>query len=128
VFSVGEAAGSVTKASPNVAVGVGIGVTVFVAALAIKGLKVSVTIAGTVEEAVGMPPSGVGVAYCPHNEAFPPQAASKKEAAIKKLISRFTKKGSVSEDYTCIVGSDREALKVGCRTRCLLNQRAYLEI
>jgi hypothetical protein len=43
------------------------------------------------DEVGGMPPSGVGVAYCPHNEAFPPQDAIKKVAGIKKLISRFTK-------------------------------------
>jgi hypothetical protein len=71
-------------------VGVGIGVTVFVTALSTNGLNVSVAIAGAIE--AGIPPSGVGVAYCPHNEAFPPQAARKKEAAIKKLISRFTRK------------------------------------
>ena len=50
-----------------------------------------VVVAGAGEEVGGTPPNGVGVAYCPHNEAFPPQADSKKEAAIKELISRFTK-------------------------------------
>jgi hypothetical protein len=40
----------------------------------------------------GMPPGAVGVAYCPHNEAFPLlQDASKKDAAIIQLIIRFTK-------------------------------------
>jgi hypothetical protein len=38
-----------------------------------------------------MPPGGVGVKYCPHREAFPAQDARKKEAAIIKPISRFTK-------------------------------------
>jgi len=49
------------------------------------------TTAGAGEDVEGIPPNGVGVAYCPHKEAFPPQDASKKEAAIKKPISRFTK-------------------------------------
>jgi hypothetical protein len=48
------------------------------------------------------PPRAVGVAYCPHREAFPAhaEAASKKDAAIRKLISRFTKE-SAAENYTC---------------------------
>ena len=50
-----------------------------------------ITTAGAGEEVAGILPDGVGVAYCPHKEAFPAQDVSKKEAAIKKLISRFTK-------------------------------------
>jgi hypothetical protein len=34
---------------------------------------------------------GVGVAYCPHRDALLPQEAIKKDAAIKRLIDRFTK-------------------------------------
>ena len=39
------------------------------------------------------PPSGVGVAYCPHSDGLPPHAedASMNEATIKRLIARFTK-------------------------------------
>ena len=41
------------------------------------------------------PPSGVGVTYCPHRDAFSPaphaEVASKNDAAIKRLMSRFTK-------------------------------------
>jgi hypothetical protein len=48
-------------------------------------------ITGAGEAVGGSPPSGVGVKYCPHKEAFPAQEASRKEAAIKKLVSRFTK-------------------------------------
>jgi hypothetical protein len=50
---------------------------------------ITVGAGGEVGEA---PPSGVGVAYCPHRDAFPPHAdaVSRNEAAIKKLIGRFT--------------------------------------
>jgi hypothetical protein len=46
---------------------------------------------GTRVEVGGMPPGGVGVKYCPHNEAFPVQDASKNDATIIEPISRFTK-------------------------------------
>ena len=61
-----------------------------------NGLTVAgVWVGTTAGEAVGgSPPNGVGVTYCPHKDAFPVQEASKKEAAIKKLISRFTKKSA----------------------------------
>ena len=81
----------VTNASLNVEVGV-IGTAVFVFSMTGgRGVSVAARV-GTGEEVAGMPPRGVGVAYCPHNEAFPlhADAVNKKDAAIKKLISRFT--------------------------------------
>jgi hypothetical protein len=56
----------------------------------VVGVVVATT-AGAGETVGEFPPDAVGVAYCPHKEAFPTQDASKKETAIKKLISRFTK-------------------------------------
>jgi len=94
VFAVGTGVLSVREATScvmNASLNVGVGITVFVTACVTNGLAGSVAMAGMEGEVVGTPPSGVGVAYCPHNEAFPPQDASKKEAAIKALISRFTK-------------------------------------
>jgi hypothetical protein len=76
----------------NASLNVGVGVIVFVTTAVTNGLAGSVAVAGTEAEVVGAPPSGVGVAYCPHNDVVPPpQDASKKEVVIKKLISRFTK-------------------------------------
>ena len=86
VFSVRAATSWVTNASLKV----GVGVMVFVTAAVTNGFAGSVA-TGAEAEAGGTPPSGVGVAYCPHNDALPPLDASNKEAAIKKLISRFTK-------------------------------------
>jgi hypothetical protein len=54
------------------------------------GSKVCVGITGIGVDVGGMPPSGVGVKYCPHNEEFPPHEASKNDAAIMKLMNRFT--------------------------------------
>jgi hypothetical protein len=87
VFSIREAVSSVTNASLNEAVGV----TVSATASKTDASGVCVGITGV--DVGGMPPSGVGVRYCPHKEAFPPHAgaANKKDAAIIKLISRFTK-------------------------------------
>src|SRR5215212_4356275 len=77
----------VTNASLNVGVGVSASTT-----SSTNGSAVIVTvIAGGGDDVGGMPPRAVGVAYCPHNEAFPPQDAIKKDAAIKILISRFTR-------------------------------------
>ncbi|RPH74326.1 hypothetical protein EHM76_03740 [bacterium] len=89
VSTTGEAAASVTNASLKV----GVDITVFVTASITNGREVFVTTTGAGDVAGGTSPSAVGVAYCPHREAFPPHAdaARKKEAAIKKLISRFTK-------------------------------------
>jgi hypothetical protein len=56
-----------------------------------NGATVAVPVAGRREGVGEVPPNGVGVAYCPHREGVPPQDASRKEAAIKKLIRRFTK-------------------------------------
>ncbi len=76
----------VTKASPNV----GVGTAVCVATSVANRAAVCVAV-GAGEEVGGMPPSGVGVEYCPHREVLPPQEASRNEAVIKKLISLFTK-------------------------------------
>jgi hypothetical protein len=89
VFSTSELVSCVTNASRKEVVGV----TVSANASNAFGSGVWVGIMGTGVEVGGMPPGGVGVKYCPHNEAFPPHAgaASKNDAAIIKLISRFTK-------------------------------------
>ena len=88
-FSVVGVGSCVTNASLNVGVGMAV-------ASNTKGLIGSAVCVGTtvgggdVGEA---PPSGVGVAYCPHRDALLPphaDAASRNEAAIKRLISRFT--------------------------------------
>jgi len=76
----------------NASLKVGVGVAVFEMTSNTNGSGVWVTVAGTGDEVGRIPPRGVGVVYCPHSEAFPPQDASKKDAAIKTLISRFTKK------------------------------------
>jgi hypothetical protein len=88
VLSVKDATSWVMKASLNV----GVGITVLVTTGVTNGLVGSIVAAGAELEIVGIPPSGVGVAYCPHNDVvLLPQDASKKEVVIKKLISRFTK-------------------------------------
>jgi hypothetical protein len=97
VSSAAAVAGWVTNASLNVGVGV-------VVASITKGLivvGVCVTTTAGIGDKVGIPPGGVGVAYCPHRDAFPPQEASKKEATMKKLINRFTKL-SAAGNYTFI--------------------------
>ena len=86
-----EATSWVTNASIKV------GVRIEVAVLAgwvtnTSGVFVAGTLVGAGDEVGGMPPGGVGVAYCPHREAFPPHEASKNEAATRKLVNRFTKK------------------------------------
>jgi hypothetical protein len=82
--------GETTCCVINASLKVGVETAVLVAdsVTKINGSGVSVAITGT---DAGIPPSGVGVAYCPHREALPPQAVSKKEIVIKTLISRFTK-------------------------------------
>jgi len=90
VFSVSEATSCVTNASLNVDVGVTGSTVSMTKGLMVVGVVVAMT-AGAGAEVGGTPPNGVGVMYCPHKEAFPAQDASKNEAAIKKLISRFTK-------------------------------------
>ena len=47
-------------------------------------------IAGAGEEVGGMPPNGVGVAYCPHRDALPAHEVVMKETAIKRPRIRFT--------------------------------------
>ena len=79
----------VMKASLNV--GTGVFVTSRTMELVDTGVCVTAgTVGGT--DVVGAPPSGVGVTYCPHKEAVCPlaHAASKNDAAVKRLISRFT--------------------------------------
>jgi hypothetical protein len=80
----------VTNASLNVGTGVTESTVPTTKGLIVAGVCVATT-AGAGEEVDGFPPNGVGVVYCPHREALPAQDASKKEAVIKKLISRFTK-------------------------------------
>jgi hypothetical protein len=87
VFSTSELVSCVTNASLKEAVGV----TVSAIASKAIGSGVCVGITGTEVDVGGMPPRGVGVKYCPHKEAFPAQDARKNDAAIIKLISRFTK-------------------------------------
>jgi hypothetical protein len=90
VFSVSEAASCVTNASLKVDVGVTGSTVLIISGLIVLGVVVAM-IVGAGEAVGGTPPKGVGVTYWPHKEAFPAQDASKNEAAIKKLISRFTK-------------------------------------
>ena len=67
-----------------------------------NGVDVSATTVGGIGDEVGTaPPSGVGVVYCPHSAAFPPQDTIKKEAVIRKTMSRFTKQVRWM-NYTCI--------------------------
>jgi hypothetical protein len=77
------------KASLKVGVGVIVLTDSITNGLSVVGVCVATT-AGIGDE-VGIPPNGVGVAYCPHSEALLPQDAIKKEAAIRKLINLFTK-------------------------------------
>ena len=79
-----------TNASGTVGAGVTESIGSTTKGLTSAGVVVGTT-AGAGDEVGGFPPNGVGVAYCPHKEAFPAQEASKKEAAIKKLMIRFTK-------------------------------------
>jgi hypothetical protein len=97
IFSAGEVASCVTNASVNV--GTGVVVVSNTKGLVVSGVCVGrITVGGsTVGEA---PPSGVGVAYCPHNDVLPPQDANKSDAVIKRPNSFFTNE-SVDEDYTC---------------------------
>lgn len=87
VFSVSEVGSCVT----NGPLKVGIGVTGSSVSMTtgLVGVVVATT-AGAGVDVGGTPPNAVGVTYCPHREAFPAQDASKKEAAIKKPMSRFT--------------------------------------
>jgi len=80
----------VTNASLNVEVGV-TGATVSTTKGLITVGVIVATTAGAGEAVGGFPTNAVGVTYCPHKDAFPAQDASKKEAAINKLMSRFTK-------------------------------------
>jgi hypothetical protein len=92
-----------TSCVTNAALIVGVGIAVFTVSYVSGRSGVGVwvgTTAGTGDE-VGIPPGGVGVVYCPHSEALPPQEAIKKDVATKKLISLFT--SSVRcWNYTCI--------------------------
>ena len=79
----------------NASLNVGVGV---MAGSKTRGMTVSGVCVGTTtgagDEVGNAPPSGasgVGVTNCPHRDAVPPQAASKNDAAINRLISRFTK-------------------------------------
>jgi len=72
-------------------VGVGVNVVVTPNDSGSIGAGVSVTrLCGIGEEVGGIPPSGVGVAYCPHKEAFPMQDASMEDVIMRKMMARFT--------------------------------------
>jgi hypothetical protein len=63
-------------------------------------------ISGIGEEVGGKPPSGVGVVYCPHKDAFPTQEASMEDEITKRIIARFT----ISircRNYTCLIYASR---------------------
>lgn len=88
--SVGEAvAGRVTKAlnrEVGVAVSGGVGVTVALAGTISLGV-----VSATGKSMIGLPPLGVGVSYCPHNDVLlPPHEERIKVARIKKVVTRFT--------------------------------------
>ncbi len=83
--------GEVTSCVMNVSLNVDVGTAVEGITSVIKGSGVFVITTGEGVKVGMTPPNGVGVEYCPHREAFPPQDASKNEAVIKKLIRRFTK-------------------------------------
>jgi len=74
-------------------VGVGVYVVVIPNACGSMGAGVSVTmIAGTGEELGAAPPGGVGVMYCPHNDAFPIQDVSIVDVMMRRMTARFTKR------------------------------------
>jgi hypothetical protein len=68
-----------------------VGVTVSATASNTDISGVCVGMMGTGVDEGRMPPGGVGVKYCPHNEPFPAQDANKKDVAIIKPIRYFTK-------------------------------------
>jgi len=85
----GEATSCVTNAS-WVAVGTGVGVVVTPNTKGPRAVGVSgIYAAGAGEDVGGMPPNGVGVAYCPHSDALPTHEVAMKETAIKRLGIRF---------------------------------------
>lgn len=93
VFSASGVLSCVTNASLKE----GVGVTVSGSTSKTDMPGVCVGMMGTGVDVGGMPPSGVGVEYCPHKEALPAQDASKNDAAtseavlwIKKPMMRFT--------------------------------------
>src|SRR5215211_5907250 len=67
-----RSAASLTTSGPN--------------AVGVSGTK----IAGSGENVGAEPPSGVGVAYCPHRDALPTHEAVAKDTAIKRPRIRFT--------------------------------------
>jgi hypothetical protein len=85
-----EATSCVTNAlNSDVGVGVdgkGRGVGVPISA----GVSVTKT-SGCTDAVSGIPPRGVGVWYCPHNDALPMQEDIKKDARVEKMMIRFTK-------------------------------------
>ena len=87
----GELTSSVTKAS---LVMVEVGAINSADSLTTNGpnaVGVSETkIAGAGEDVDVVPPSGVGVAYCPHKDAFPTHEAPAKDTATKSPRIRFT--------------------------------------
>jgi hypothetical protein len=87
----GEVASSVTKAS---LVMVEVGATKSADSLTTNepnAVGVSGTkIAGAGEDVGAVPPSGVGVAYCPHKDAFPRHEPPAKDTAIRRPRIRFT--------------------------------------
>ena len=70
----------------GVGVDVGKGVTVGISTCVIN---VSVTTDSGVGDS-GIQPMGVGVGYCPHNDAFPTQDVNRVDTATSKKKIRFT--------------------------------------
>ena len=54
----------------------------------------------------GIPPSGVGVWYCPHNDALPMQDDIRKDAITEKMTIRFTNE-SVGEIIPVMITGSR---------------------
>ena len=78
----------------NASLNVGVGVTVASTAkgMIVAGVSVGMLVGtGDGNNVDGASPSGEGVAYCPHSTGLLPQEARRKDAAIRTLISRFTK-------------------------------------
>ena len=88
--SITDVAPCVTKASFT-RVGVGVFVVVIPKLIGSTGIGVSVkAVVGIGDGVEGTPPSGVGVVYCPHKDAFPTQEASRHAEIIIGKRTRFT--------------------------------------
>lgn len=84
-----EVAGAVTNELNNevgVAVSGGVGVAVALTETISLGV-----VSATGKSMIGLPPMGVGVSYCPHNDVLlPPHEERMKVARIKMVVTRFT--------------------------------------